>query len=37
MCHEVAPSEQFLGKLDILEIGDEEKIKNSEFYKKKNP
>lgn len=27
---------QFLGKLDILEIGDEEKIKNSEFYKMKN-
>jgi DNA-directed RNA polymerase subunit RPC12/RpoP len=27
---------QFLGKLDILEIGDEEKIKNSEFYKLKN-
>ena len=23
---------QFLGKLDILEIGDEEKIKNSEYY-----
>ncbi len=27
---------QFLGKLDILEIGDEEKIKNSEFYMLKN-
>ena len=27
---------QFLGKLDILEIGDEEKIKNSEFYKLKH-
>lgn len=26
---------QFLGKLDILEVGDEEKIKNSEFYRKK--
>ncbi|HRJ03589.1 MAG TPA: hypothetical protein PK605_04200, partial [Ignavibacteria bacterium] len=27
---------QFLGKLDILELGDEQKIKNSEFYKLKN-
>lgn len=27
---------QFLGKLDILEIGDEEKIKNSEYFKLKN-
>lgn len=27
---------QFLGKLDILEIGDEEKIKNSEYYINKN-
>ena len=27
---------QFLGKLDILEIGDEEKIKNSAFYKLKH-
>jgi len=27
---------QFLGKLDILELGDEEKIKNSEFYKLKH-
>lgn len=36
MFHEVASSEQFLEKLDILGIGDEEKIKNSEFYKLKN-
>lgn len=27
---------QFLGKLDILEIGDEEKIKNTEYYINKN-
>lgn len=26
---------QFLGKLEILEMGDEEKIKNSEYYRKK--
>jgi hypothetical protein len=25
---------QFLGKLDIVEIGNEEKIKNSEYYNK---
>lgn len=27
---------QFLGKLDIIELGDEEKIKNSEYYIKKH-
>ena len=26
---------QFLGKLDILEMGDEEKIKNSKYYRNK--
>jgi uncharacterized Zn finger protein len=26
---------QFLGKLEIFELGDEEKIKNSEYYQKK--
>lgn len=28
---------QFLGKLDIIELGDEEMIKNSEYYKMRHP
>ena len=33
---ETGANVQFLGKLEIVERGDEEKIKNSEYYKKKH-